>query len=257
MLENTKKLLFIENNLSKGENLKEYFKNKLNVICCSQSADAALEIIKNEKPEFIVTELILTNYDGFVLIDRISHMTNYNPTIIVTSMLSNDTLVEKALTIGANYFIAKPYTDAMLQKRIEEFLIPKSYGQVEKSIAKSNINVKGLEEKITNIFISLGIPAHIKGFHFLREAIKMSIETPDIINSITKKLYPQIAEKYQTTASKVERAIRHAIEVAWSRGRIENINSLFGIKVYSSNEKPTNGEFIALIADKMLLEITC
>ena len=111
-----------------------------------------------------------------------------------------------------------------------------------------------LDEKITNIFITVGIPAHIKGYQFLREAIKMAIAEPEIINSITKKLYPNIAEKFDTSSSKVERAIRHAIEVAWNRGKIENINSLFGVKVYSDNEKPTNGEFIALVADKMLLE---
>ena len=113
---------------------------------------------------------------------------------------------------------------------------------------------KYVEEKITNIFITVGIPAHIKGYQFLREAILMAIDNPEIINSITKQLYPTIASKFETTSSKVERAIRHAIEVAWSRGKIENINSVFGLKVYTSNEKPTNGEFIALVADKMLLE---
>ena len=112
-----------------------------------------------------------------------------------------------------------------------------------------------IEEKITNIFITVGIPAHIKGYQFLREAIKLAMENPDIINSITKKLYPSIAERFETSASKVERAIRHAIEVAWNRGKIENINSIFGLTVYSNNEKPTNGEFIALVADKMLLDV--
>lgn len=113
---------------------------------------------------------------------------------------------------------------------------------------------KSLDEKITNIFITVGIPAHIKGYQFLREAIKMAIDNPDIINSITKRLYPEVAERFSTSPSKVERAIRHAIEVAWNRGKIENINSLFGVRVYNHNEKPTNGEFIALVADKMLLE---
>ena len=101
----------------------------------------------------------------------------------------------------------------------------------------------------------MGIPAHIKGYQFLIEAIKLAMENPDIINSIPKKLYPTIAEKFDTSASKVERAIRHAIEVAWNRGKIENINSIFGLTVYTSNEKPTNGEFIALVADKMLLDV--
>ena len=111
-----------------------------------------------------------------------------------------------------------------------------------------------LDEKISKIFISVGIPPHIKGYYYLREGVKMAVGNPDVINNITKQLYPMIGEKYQTTASKVERAIRHAIEVAWNRGRIETINTLLGIRAYVGNEKPTNGEFIALIADKMLLE---
>ena len=111
-----------------------------------------------------------------------------------------------------------------------------------------------LDEKISKIFISVGIPPHIKGYYYLREGVKMAVDNPDVINNITKQLYPMIGEKYQTTASKVERAIRHAIEVAWNRGRIETINTLLGIRAYVGNEKPTNGEFIALIADKMLLE---
>ena len=113
---------------------------------------------------------------------------------------------------------------------------------------------KQLDEKISNIFISIGIPAHIKGYQFLREAVKLAVEEPEIIGSITKKLYPTIAEKFETSSSKVERGMRHAIEVAWNRGKIENINTLFGLKIYSSNEKPTNGELIALIADKMIME---
>ena len=111
-----------------------------------------------------------------------------------------------------------------------------------------------LDEKISKIFISVGIPPHIKGYSYLREGIKLAVCDPDVINNITKKLYPMIGEKYSTTPSKVERAIRHAIEVAWARGRINNINDLFGVQTYLAGEKPTNGEFIALIADKMLLE---
>ena len=124
----------------------------------------------------------------------------------------------------------------------------------DKGDARNNYRVKTLDERVTCVFLIVGIPAHIKGYQFLREGIKMAIENPSIINSITKQLYPSIAEKYDTTPSKVERAIRHAIEVSWNRGKIENINSLFGLKIYASREKPTNGEFIALVADKMLIE---
>ncbi len=111
-----------------------------------------------------------------------------------------------------------------------------------------------MDEKISNIFISIGIPPHIKGYVYLREGIKMTIENPAIINNVTKELYPSIAEKFSTTASKVERAIRHAIEVAWNRGRVDAINAIFGVRVYIGSERPTNSEFIALVADKLILE---
>ena len=112
----------------------------------------------------------------------------------------------------------------------------------------------GLDEKISRIFIGMGIPPHIKGYAYLREGVKLAVGDPELINSVTKKLYPMIGERYKTTASKVERAIRHAIEVAWNKGRIDAINSLFGVRAYSESEKPTNSEFIALIADRMLLD---
>ena len=116
------------------------------------------------------------------------------------------------------------------------------------------VSAKKIDERIANIFITVGIPAHIKGYQFLREAIKLAVENPSIINSITKQLYPSIAKRFTTTPSKVERAIRHAIEVGWNRGRAESVNDIFGVKAFDRKDKPTNGEFIALIADKMLLE---
>jgi len=113
---------------------------------------------------------------------------------------------------------------------------------------------KNLDEKITNIFVTVGIPAHIKGYRFLREAVKLTIGKPEIINSITKQLYPRVAQKFDTTSSKVERAIRHAIEVGWNRGRAEHINNIFGVRAFEVRDKPTNGEFIAIVADRMILE---
>ena len=124
----------------------------------------------------------------------------------------------------------------------------------EKEIAMPKRRPMSIEEKISEIFISIGIPPHIKGYNYLREGIKMTIENPYIINSVTKELYPSIAKKFDTTASKVERAIRHAIEVAWNRGRIEAVNAIFGARIYLGAEKPTNSEFIALVADKLILE---
>ena len=118
----------------------------------------------------------------------------------------------------------------------------------------SPTRAKKIDERISHIFITVGIPAHIKGYQFLREAIKLAVENPGIINSITKQLYPSIAKRFETTPSKVERAIRHAIEVGWNRGRADRVNDIFGVKAFDRKDKPTNGEFIALIADKMLLE---
>ena len=148
--------------------------------------------------------------------------------------------------------MAKPFSEKVLKDRMKELSLDKQ--ELKPAGFMAPLHKISLEEKISKIFINVGIPPHIKGYSFLREGVKMAVEDPDIINNITKKLYPMIGEKYSTTASKVERAIRHAIEVAWNRGRIENINNLLGVRAYVGAEKPTNGEFIALVADKMLLE---
>ena len=194
--------------------------------------------------------MILPEVDGFEVIEKLKQV-NSNSKVIVISALASDVFIKKATSYGANYYMLKPFSYDVLQKRVNDIISDDNY---ESDMAKPEFD-KEIEEKITNIFITVGIPAHIKGYQFLREAIKLSMENPDIINSITKKLYPSIAKKFDTSASKVERAIRHAIEVAWSRGKIENINSVFGLTVYTNNEKPTNGEFIALVADKMLLDV--
>lgn len=218
------------------------------ILATTNNGNELINLIKSENPDVVVMDIVLQQCDGFKVLESVK---DCNTKIIVQSSLSIDGFINKAISMGAKYYCIKPFDTQTLKERIKDI--------VEISQPQSNVffNAKTnnqIEEKITNIFITVGIPAHIKGYQFLREAIKLAIANPEIINSITKKLYPTIAEKYDTSASKVERAIRHAIEVAWNRGKIENINNLFGIKVYSSNEKPTNGEFIALVADKMLIE---
>ena len=232
---------------------KEYanqLKNELSSIDPSLSSEIAMDgedgfnKATNKNYSIVLCDLVLQKIDGFELIEKLATLKN-KPKILVVSTLTQETLLNKAIELGADYFITKGTNVELIYKRCKQLLntVP----------AKVNHN-RALDEKISNIFITVGIPAHIKGYQFLREAIKMAIDNPEIINSITKQLYPSIANRFETSASKVERAIRHAIEVAWNRGKIENINNLFGIKVYNSNEKPTNGEFIALVADKMLIE---
>lgn len=216
----------------------------------SNGADAINNLEKNNY-DLLVVDLVLPEIDGFEVIEKAKQI-NKNIKIVVLSALSSDTFIKKTMALGVDYYMLKPVNFDILAKRVDNLF--ENEAQNNLFISKADTE-KEIEEKITNIFITVGIPAHIKGYQFLREAIKLAMENPDIINSITKRLYPSIAERFSTSASKVERAIRHAIEVAWNRGKIENINSIFGLTVYSNNEKPTNGEFIALVADKMLLDV--
>lgn len=245
------RIMLVDDNDELIAALTSYFNSTedCEVVATAENGEKALEIFPSVNPDVLILDLVMPHIDGFEFLERVD---KGKTKILVLSALSQDAFVTKAMNLGADYFMLKPAQPENLRKRIAEILSP---AQIEKSQAKSRqIKNRSLEEKITNIFITVGIPAHIKGYQFLREAIKLAIDDPDIINSITKKLYPEVAERFDTSPSKVERAIRHAIEVAWNRGKIENINSLFGVRVYSHNEKPTNGEFIALVADKMLLE---
>ena len=222
------------------------------VIGSSTDGIKAITEVAERKPDIFITELVLKGYDGLVVINKIKEL-SLGVKIIVLSAMNSEEVVYASTKAGANYFMSKPYNFPILEKRLIEICEGRDK-QKDLNNASGVFHKISLEEKISKIFINVGIPPHIKGYSFLREGVKMAVEDPDVINNITKKLYPSIGEKYQTTASKVERAIRHAIEVAWNRGRIDNINAILGVRAYIGAEKPTNGEFIALVADKMLLE---
>ena len=225
--------------------------NENTTIDVAYNGKDAIDKIVEKTYDLIIVDLVLPQIDGFEVIERAKNL-NRKTKVIVLSALSSEMFIKKATSLGVEYYMMKPASPEILIKRAKELCENDLQNLI---VSQKNDSLKEIEEKITNIFITVGIPAHIKGYQFLREAIKLAMGNPDIINSITKKLYPTIAEKFDTSASKVERAIRHAIEVAWNRGQIENINSIFGLTVYTSNEKPTNGEFIALVADKMLLDV--
>ena len=228
---------------------KSFERDGYQVLAMTSDGEELIDLIKIHTPDVVIMDIVLQKCDGFKVLESLAG--NKKTKVIVQSSLSIDGFINKAISLGAKYYCIKPFDIETLKDRIHDVI---NTDNKETRVFFNAKTTNHIEEKITNIFITVGIPAHIKGYQFLREAIKLAIANPEIINSITKKLYPTIAEKYDTSASKVERAIRHAIEVAWNRGKIENINNLFGIKVYSSNEKPTNGEFIALVADKMLIE---
>ena len=247
MENNVKKISIYLADNSEDKTLEKYFyeNDKFDLVGKSVVGQDVVKDVLQMKPDFLVMEIMLSGMDGFMVLEELKQqLKNHMPKVIFISNLSHSGFVSKAMKEGASYFMVKPVMPENLAERIENLLEEKSESKDQKQ----------LDEKISNIFISIGIPAHIKGYQFLREAVKLAVEEPEIIGSITKRLYPTIAEKFETSSSKVERGMRHAIEVAWNRGKIENINTLFGLKIYSSNEKPTNGELIALIADKMIME---
>lgn len=254
------KIVIVDSNESFCQGLKDYFlesKEDLRVVASYNNIVDAIEYISDNAVDIVICDIVIPNADGYDLINEIRSLgLQHEPKFVVVSALTGEGFIQKAFNLGVSYYMLKPVNYEVLEHRLVE-IMKDEFVNKDKSISSSNFvkpKTKQLDERITNIFITVGIPAHIKGYQFLREAIKMAIDSPEIINSITKKLYPSIADKFDTSASKVERAIRHAIEVAWNRGKIENINNLFGIRVYGNNEKPTNGEFIALVADKMLIE---
>lgn len=248
-------IVILESNEDYLTELKRYFDDNddFNVCGASANGNVGISFINQFKPDVVVLNLMLSGIDGFGVMDYIRN--NKLPTkVIVISNFSDDKIVNSAISYGAKYYFVKPVSVQNIGDRIKDILSEQTLDYKVSADVRDKRRVNSLDEKISNIFISIGIPPHIKGYQYLREGIKMAIENPPIINNVTKELYPNIGKKFNTTASKVERAIRHAIEVAWNRGRVEAINAIFGVRVYIGSERPTNSEFIALVADKLILE---
>lgn len=248
----TSSVILLEANSAVLTQLREAFseRKEYSIQYAGDDGDEGIKQILKLKPDLVIVGMFLKGTDGCGVI-RAVKKTWANAKIIAMG-IPNDTLIEQAMGEGATYYLAKPFTVQTAMERIEELCKQKSI--LEKDIAISHKKPITLEEKISEIFISIGIPPHIKGYGYLREGIKLTVKNPLIINSVTKQLYPSIAKKFSTTPSKVERAIRHAIEVAWNRERIDAINAIFGSRIYLGTVKPTNSEFIALVADKLILE---
>lgn len=247
-MENSKKIRLYLADAEKEEidKITLYFDSKegYEIVGTGNDGNAIADEVAKLRPDFVISEILLSGADGFKMLELVNNRLGANaPKVIFVSNLSHSGFISKAMKEGASYYMVKPIS----LENLEERLIDLHEG------AAAIDSEKQLDEKIANIFISIGIPAHIKGYQFLREAVKLAVDDPEIIASITKRLYPTIAEKFDTSSSKVERGMRHAIEVAWNRGKIENINNLFGLQIYGANDKPTNGELIALIADKMIM----
>ena len=221
----------------------------------------ALDAVISTTPDVLLLDMIMPHMDGLDVLEAMQEDNFENmPKTIMLSAIGQESITNKALALGAEYYLVKPCNLELLTKRINQmsgnttrFCSPGVYTVNSKK--KSIFTKQGdLEVDITNIIHEVGVPAHIKGYQYLRDAIGIVVEDMDMLSAVTKELYPQIAKLNNTTPSRVERAIRHAIEVSWNRGKIETLNNLFGYTVANDKGKPTNSEFIAIIADKLRLE---
>ncbi len=208
-----------------------------------------LESVKNDMPDFLIIEAKMPELDAASLLEEIRNIKGALPVTIVVSNINTPELEKEVMDAGASYFMVKPFSPEIMVNKIRSL---KSYKNM--SAPDMHKELTNIEYVVTDMIHRIGIPAHIKGYHYLRTAIILSINDDDMINSVTKLLYPTVAQKYGTTSSRVERAIRHAIEIAWDRGDVDVLNGLFGYTIHTSRGKPTNSEFIALIADKLRLQ---
>jgi two-component system response regulator (stage 0 sporulation protein A) len=245
--------------------LNEYItaQNDMQVVGTAYNGQECLGLIEEKEPDVLILDIIMPHLDGLAVLERISKLNmKKKPHIIMLTAFGQEDVTKKAVDLGAAYYVLKPFDMEVLISNIREIS-----GQTRAFIQQSPMNSfistppqqkenrgLNLDASITSIIHEIGVPAHIKGYMYLREAITMVYNDIELLGSITKVLYPDIAKKFNTTSSRVERAIRHAIEVAWSRGNIDSISSLFGYTVSHSKAKPTNSEFIAMVADKLRIE---
>lgn len=235
--------------------------DELAVVGKAGNGEDLVDIIKKKQLDVVLLDIIMPKVDGLSVMDRVNRDKEIkkHPAFIVITAVGQEKITEDAFDLGADYYILKPFDNDMVINRIKHTRMnrEKNFAEVRRVNAyesKDEYMERNLETDVTNIIHEIGVPAHIKGYQYLRDSIIMAVGDMDMLNSITKILYPTIAKKHQTTPSRVERAIRHAIEVAWSRGKMDTIDELFGYTVNNGKGKPTNSEFIALIADKIRLE---
>lgn len=257
MLNKKIKLLIVEDNKEFCDLLEEYFSSQsdFEVAGIAYNGKDALDLMTEHQPDIVLLDIIMPYLDGIGVLERLNSLNiPIKSKIIMLTAFGQDSITQRAMELGATYYMMKPLEMDVLSDRIRQmFNGPAPSPRPNISTAKPN-KPKSLEMEVTNIIHEIGIPAHIRGYLYLRDAILLVVENISLLNAVTKELYPAIAKKYDTTASRVERAIRHAIELAWDRGNVNYLNDVFGHTVRIDKGKPTNSEFIAIIADKLRIE---
>ena len=259
-------VLIADDNKDFCEILSEYLgkQEDLEIVGIAKDGLEAIDLVSQKLPDVLVLDIIMPHLDGLGVLERLVNMNLEKfPKVIVLSAVGQDRITQRAISLGADYYVVKPFDFEIFIKRIRQ-LTGNTMASSERRRNYNDVLIQGtsnmggknrtLEAEITNIIHEIGVPAHIKGYLYLREGITMVVENIELLSAVTKELYPSIAKKFNTTPSRVERAIRHAIEVAWSRGKVDTINKLFGYTVHNDKGKPTNSEFIAMVADKLRIE---
>lgn len=255
-MEKKLKVIVADDSADLGQNCERSLKSYgMDVTLCKKDGLKVIEAVKRIKPDVVLADVFMPNTDILGVLAEISKMDEKDrPMVMAMSSFDNSRLEKETLDGGASYYFLKPFDMNTMAQRIIKLSGWKN--ELSPVLVKNNVLTDSqLELMVTEIIHQIGVPAHIKGYHYLREAIILSVKNNEIINSVTKLLYPTVAKKYNTTSSRVERAIRHAIEVAWDRGDIDVLNSYFGYTIQNDRGKPTNSEFIAMISDKLRLQL--
>ena len=258
------KILIADDNFDFASTIASYIEmqDDMEIVGIAGDGQEAFEKIKELDPDVVLMDMIMPYVDGIGVLEKLN-AEGIMPICVMISAVGQDSITARAIELGAKYYMVKPFDLDLAMKRIRGMVknnivsinsnvrdIKQAYVAIDNTVNKNN-----LEAKVTNIIHELGVPAHIKGYQYLRDGIMMTIENVEVINQITKSLYPDLAKKYHTTPSRVERAIRHAIEVAWNRGQLEATERIFGYTINANKGKPTNSEFIAMVSDKLRLEM--
>ncbi|MBP1743606.1 MAG: sporulation transcriptional activator Spo0A [Firmicutes bacterium] len=246
--------------------MRDYFMTQIDINLIGIASDGfeALEMIKEKKPDLVILDIIMPNLDGLGVLEKLGEeKTEHMPRIIVLTAVGQDVVAQRAIALGADYYVVKPFDMEVLTRRMRQMFDNTLYNGKEKKASMNpggegaelgNSNPGNIEAEITRVINGIGIPANVKGYTYLRKAIALAVDNQQLLSSMTKELYPAIAETYNTTGSRVERAIRHAIDIAWSRGQLENMQDIFGYATTREHVKPSNGEFIAMVADRLRLK---
>ena len=254
IMEKKLKILIADNSTEFGQACANTLKTYgMEVAMTLKDGARLVQDIKNNTPDIVIADVFMPKLDILGVLKQLELMQlQKKPMVMAMSGFDNPRLEYETLSAGASYYFLKPFDLDLMAERILQL----TGWNNEKVPSRVPLGIEpDLEVMVTEIIHQIGVPAHIKGYHYLREAIMLSVKTPEIINSITKQLYPTVAKRFQTTSSRVERAIRHGIEVAWDRGDVDVLNSYFGYTIHVGRGKPTNSEFIAMIADKLRLRM--